>query len=296
MKIQHSNASKFMPKYSYNGHMSSNTVFLRSCFLRDYPQFATLFKTLNMPDDLPLLVSQAEAERRICARFEATFSVHNPGTIGDAFSEDLSRAQVVALNAMSAHMLFPMSPSHGFQVAVQTASPWGEVDLGSVLRMYGFYVAARASHATARNKFSENDAVAAALAVPYALNCAPFFGERAGDSADTLVAWMNAVWICWMVGIDPRVVVVGLLLDCIPTMQNDWRALLTLLKALTPVVVSRAEAERLFNASGRKMLNHATRLDTQDRALCAQINKATIKWLDQIVAESRRQVKHFAEV
>lgn len=296
MKIQHSNASKFTPSYSYDRHMSSSTVFLRACFLRDYPQFATLFKTLDMPDDLPLLVSQAEAERRVCARFDASFSVHNPGTIGDAFSHHISRAQVVALNAMSAHMLFPMSPSHGFQVAVQTASPLGEVDLGSILRMYGFYVAARASHATTRNKFSENDAVAAALTVTYALNCSPFFGGRAGDSADTLVAWMNAVWICWMVGIDPRVVVVGLLMDCIPTMQNDWRALLTVLTAMTPVVVSRAEAERLFNASGRKMLDHISRLDTQDRALCAQTNKATIKWLDQIAAHSHRQVKQLAEV
>lgn len=255
-------------------------VFLKDLFLEDFPAYQPLLESINMPDDLRLLIDVEDARQTVGQHFSAGLSVHHRGQIGADLAYLLSpTAQQQAARCMG-YMLRRDSDPALFHVAVTFQEAPGWIDRPTLVHEYGHYVEQRVA---AKRKQTIDPYADRATAFMDALQLVQLFSKSApyGDdersAADELVAWLNAIWLCWMAGMDPRIVIVGLLTDAISHGKRDLRFLNRLIPALAGIVQLRTPAAKFFGGLGRWTFDTALArvCGAHDIQVCQQIDKAT---------------------
>ena len=97
--------------------------------------------------------------------------------------------------------------------------------------------------------------------------------------ADELVAWVNAIWISWIVGLDPRAAVLGAAIDSThPITFLHPEVVNKSFKSLAAVICSKKHANDHFRQFGPYDLfaiSKYRRSDKGDKNLCLQIDQAT---------------------
>ena len=97
--------------------------------------------------------------------------------------------------------------------------------------------------------------------------------------ADELVAWVNTIWISWIVGLDPRTAILGAVLDSAD--QNSYLPQEIVERVFTPLAImacSKKHANEYFRRFGPYDLSSKSthnRGEMGDKVLCLQIDQAT---------------------
>ncbi len=264
-------------------NMNWNDWFQLDDFLEDHPGYRATLQSVGVPHDLGMSLAPSDAERLLIQRFAADFSTHHKGRIGIDLAHLLvPEAQESA--SRSCGYMFRKGLNHDqFHVAV-TFWPEPELDLldrATVLHEYGHYVEQRVA---AKRRQSREPLADRSTSFNDALRFIRHFGDRPSSeyemrrAADELVAWLNAIWLCWITSMDPRIVVVGMALDAFASVEPDIRFLERCIAAIAPIITDREVAQRFFSGLGlltfENALSHRNR--NSDVTLCKQIDYATV--------------------
>jgi hypothetical protein len=108
--------------------------------------------------------------------------------------------------------------------------------------------------------------------------------------ADELVAWINAIWISWIVGLDPRTAVLGAAIDtAVQKKFAHTEVIKRIFEPLAIMVCSKKHAVEFFNRFGQYDLSQMSKYNPSemgDKSLCLQIEQATRLSIDMIRAHS----------
>ena len=264
-----------------------DNVFLTAMFLNDFPQFRTLFAALGMPDNLPLQVNADAVRDTLARRFNAGFSIHDAGRIGSDLAKFVPHAKDLS-SASTGYMTRYGENYMHFHVAITIADKTtGQLDRGTVIHEYGHYVDQNvaAHRGYAPGPYVKRDtAFMGAFELINKMEASTAGTRSHYFAADELVAWLNALWLCRILNIDPRTVVVGMILDTISQPSGNIGFVKACLTAIANTIVDRSAGERMFNAAGPYTLHDALCPDPDgnDDRLCAQIDGTTSALLEAI--------------
>jgi len=269
--------------------VESDYVFLRDKFLADFPHYAELFIAVGMTDNIWLHATRDDVRSTLGARFNAELSFHKPGRI----SADLAWRipSIREASNLAGYMTRYGKGAAMFHVAVTTIDKASSyVDRGTAIHEYGHYVEQRVA---ANRGYPPGPLQKRNTAFKYAYALVTATGSGATDglcsrfAADEFIAWINAIWLCWMLRIDPKTVVVGMVLDAISHPESFapyvHQSLPLIVKA--EIFSNRAAAEHIFESAGRYTLSRGLRVgtDTSDVRLCEQIDRASSTLLDLVI-------------
>lgn len=258
--------------------------FYRSKFLRHFPQYRRLFATINVPSDLPMLMTVEHARTFISSCFNTSFSAHRPGYMRTELAHLIPSAMCLP-DDLEGYMTRVGKRFNRFHIAVTIRN--GYLQRDTVVHELGHYSEQRV--ATLRGQppgplAIRNTAFIDAHSLLTQMKCKPSYFGDLRRAADELVAWMNAIWLCYMLGIDSRTVFVGMLLDSISHPANDTGFNENCLPAVARIFTERTFAERIFNSAGSYTLVNGLKssMKNNDTQLCKQIDSATSSLLKTI--------------
>lgn len=269
-----------------NWDIVSDHVFMLRFFLEDYPNYRSLFNTVDMPDDMPTQVDYNHVRFTLGARFNASLSIHEPNHMPADLAKFIPHAAKLPPN-LEGYMTRFGKRDAKFHIAVKIGDN-NKLDRGTVVHEYGHYVEQRVAFLRGgpTDPLAERDTA-------FMFACAMVSRVRGRSvlayyvhhgypadlrwTADELVAWLNALWLCWILNIDPKTVAAGMVLDAINHSALDIVTVTRCLPAIAHIITDRAAAEQLFASAGPYTLGNALRRgpNERDSRLCKQIDCAT---------------------
>jgi hypothetical protein len=103
--------------------------------------------------------------------------------------------------------------------------------------------------------------------------------------ADELLAWINAIWISWIVVLDPRTALLGAVIDADKKNSAHTEVVKRIFEPIALMACSKEHAAEIFNRCGPHDLSAMSKYkpsEMGDMSLCLQIDHATRVALDQI--------------
>lgn len=271
--IRHVSCNTWQPQHH-------NDTFCLGLFLEDHPYFRATLQCVGVPYDLRLGITSADVEKLLGHRFSADFSTHHQGRIGIDLAHLLvPEAQERAARSIG-YMFVTGSNYDQFHVAVAFQLGPDLLDRSTVLHEYGHYVEQRVAtrrHRNADPLADRSTAFADALRLVRIAGAHSSSEHEMRRAADEFVAWFNAIWLSWITGMDPRLVVVGMVLDAISSAEPAIPFLERCISIIAPVITDREVAQRFFCGSGSSSFENTLRHRSRHRdvQLCQQIDHAT---------------------
>ncbi|MBI5920491.1 MAG: hypothetical protein HY847_02445 [Betaproteobacteria bacterium] len=267
----------------------SDHVFLVDRFIQDCPGFRPLFDSLNMPNDLDAFVSRADVKNTLGERFNAIFTIHQPGKI----MSDLARfipdfAPLSGLRDNKVGFMIRHGKDDSCRVAIAWVGTKNKLHRGTVLHEFGHYVEQRVA---ALRGYSPGPTVDRDTAIRYAREVInkmirpSHFAGNTFIAADEVVAWLNAVWLCWILGIDPRIVIAEMAIDSVSSPENDSGFVKICSPLINHIITDHSSADRMFKSAGPFTFQQALerKPGETDITLCQQIDGATASILEYIL-------------
>lgn len=228
------------------------------------------------------------------ARFNTRFSVHASGHMMADLANLFPEITFPDEECGGGYMARLGEHSDDFNIAVIAIDDCKNLDRGTVLSQFGHYIEQRVV-AHRQLPFEplamRNTAFLDAYEVVNMTSKGATCEQDLRRAADQLCAWTNAIWLCWMLKISPKIVVVGMALDATNYPSEEGRSETCGLVAAARVLVSHTAAEHMFTSAGPFTLKTALRPEASgnDVSLCQQINLASSLLLESIRADVQGQ-------
>lgn len=242
--------------------------------LEDYPLYTHLFEIFCI-SDCSLYTLATDVELTFGHIFDARLVFYRDGIWLEKGTQS-SIEHDVNLDGMMGTMARYGSDYSQCLVAISsTNADINVVDKGSALKLYGHYCEQRLL--VGQRMYSpyemRDTAYADALRVIKDGRIKAVKGA-ASFAADNLIAWINAVWLCWIFNLDVRPVIVGMVLDDITNPHTASNFATAVLPAWKDILTDRLVAEKVFRGSGGPGFNDCFE-DGDVLRLCQQIDRAT---------------------
>lgn len=243
-------------------------------------QYTDLFYqyTIGMPQ---MLAHTKDFKRFVGKAFDVKLSFHKPGCV-ERDLRKLGLPQIPDTNSIAGFMSRFSVESSKCYVAVAAARPKLDlVDIGTVVHKYGHYIEERVHLGERENlNYRSPDFVHRNTSMTMALeliskDCPSLPYDVIHWAADELVAWTNAVWVCWLLRIDTQYVIIGLVIDKILRSSDYPDFALLHLHKLHSLFTSRVAAEACFSGDGRHSGFDHFFEQGDEYSRCLQIDTAT---------------------
>lgn len=242
-------------KYKWDMVQAKEGILKVDRLLCDFPRYTELFWQYTIGSPQMFAYSQ-DVKRFIGETFDVKLSFHKPACVeGDL--RKLGLPQIPETNSIAGYMSRLSVESDRCYIAVAAARPELDiVDIGLVMHEYGHYIEERV-HLKERESpnyrspgfVHRNTSMTMAFQL-FAEACPSLPRDVIHYAADELVAWGNALWLCWLFGIDRQYVALGLVLDKISQSPDYPDFAVTHLHKIHKFFTNRAAAEALFSSGG----------------------------------------------
>lgn len=251
----------------------------RNHLLADFPEYKRVFDLYEVPDQMNLVCSVEQAKAAFEGAFGATLSFHRLGELNrDLKARNCpivpNRDDVMGFMARDGVRL------NKYLVAIAGQKEQDgnvkDIHVGTILHEYGHYVEER-HQAQLRKRGNEWRQTSHWVASRW-VNAVrqPLTFEGIDFAADELAAWMNAVWISWLMDADRNYVVTGLVLDAVSNPDFPAEFVTQALPDLHAILTNRRVAEKLFRSTAQGASFDDFFKQGTETSRCCQIDEATM--------------------
>jgi hypothetical protein len=246
--------------------------------VHDHPRYRAMFRSFGMKN-LSMLTRTNDVRETLGQVFDARLSFHLRGTLVRDIREFAPEVAPTAPNSMA----YMVRYGDGFTrclIALETPDLHCRVvDKGSVLRAYGHYIEQRTL--VGQRMYRAGEMRDSSFMDAYQIvqrRCDWLSPEALPVAADTLISWLNAIWICWLFRLDPRAIIAGMVLDDITSSWAATHFAEDVFPQWQDVLTNRGAAEGIFAQGCSVGFDHC--FEEKDvMRLCRQIDAATRKLL-----------------
>lgn len=256
-------------------------VLLTGKLLEDYPEYSDIFRIFRV-SNLPLYTYTADAAKTLGRMFEAKLSFHHRDRMAAEVRTFAGNRAPVSQRLEGYMNLYGPDLSKSF-IAISTHPDDPDIaDKSTILHEYGHYVEQRkaallgATHALQMRETS--------FLVAYQLlrhGCPNISDRVVLRAADELVAQINSLWLCWVLGLDTGLVLAGMILGEVSHPSAVTTFSTTHLPRLSKYFINRRIAEAWFKSFyGFGFKDFAD--DGDEKRMCFQIDDATRRLLNSL--------------
>ena len=257
--------------------------------LRSHPQYAEVCTLFNI-NNLPMLTYGAEIERTLGQIFDARLSFHVPERMATEV-KDFAGERAPTQKNLEGYMNSYGPNLSKFFIAVSTVPPLPDVvQKGTVLHEYGHYIEQRKAVTLGSTRAHEiRDTSFKSAYCLFKKNFPKLSEKKALEAADELVAWLNGLWLCWLLELDTGLIVAGMVLDEVSQPDSETGFPQHCLPKIREYFLDRQIAERHFNSANGQSFTECLYLEHEEQ-LCFMIEDATRRLLNIVKASASSSI------
>ncbi|MBU1690658.1 MAG: hypothetical protein KKD65_07960 [Gammaproteobacteria bacterium] len=249
-------------------------------FLRDFPEYFGLFSSFKLFEYLPLLVYPEDVKNSLGQIFNVQLTFHEKEKLIEEIK--IFAPETAPLNNNLSGFMSRFGENFtNFFIAISFSHFFkGVVDRGTAIHEFGHFieqkVATRKNGITHALQIRETSFKSANYLYKKFYRDIPI--ELAAKEADELIAWLNALWLCWLLKIDARSVVWGMIEDETNN-SNISKFTINHLPKIKDFFLNRNVAEEHFK--GKHKIGFYEFFEHENEsAMCDQIDDATRRLID----------------
>lgn len=260
----------------------SPVVLLIGNLLEDHPQYSGLCRLIGL-SGLPQFTYTIDAVKTLGHIFQARLSFHHPDRFVEEIRDFAGDRAPKAGNYAGCMARYGDNLSKFFVAIATQPDDTNIASMGSILHGFGHYAEDRKAAFLGATSTHQKRETSFNAAYQLLQDTFPQISEqKALRAADEIVAWINALWICWMLNLDTGLVLSGMILDEINDIDHFNGFTLSHLPKMHKYFSDREIAEMFFRGSDGFGFD-CLFTDGSDQRLCFQIDGATERLLNRLL-------------